>query len=239
MRIIIADDHALFRGGLRLQLAELAQDADIREAGTLDDAERVLSDSGAADVLLMDLDLPGMSWRDCVVDLRTQYPDMRLVVVSGDDRSETIREAMAIGVHGYIPKQEQPDVFCAALQLVLRGGSYFPAAIVAGLTTRPIPEGNNAAQPQRPAAAANLQSVAAPSPQKPSVMPLASHPLTDRQMDVLALMSEGLSNKGIARQLGVTEGTVKLHVAAILRNLGAANRTQAVTLAREVGVLAS
>lgn len=203
MKVIIADDHALFRGGLRLQMMSMVPGATVIEAGDFRDVLGCGDGVDDVHLVVLDLGMPGPPWQESVRQIRRKWPAVRLVVVSGDDRPETIRAVLGAGANGFIPKSEHPDVFTAAMRLILSGGCYFPVSVVD----------------------------ADPEPTR------ASGTVTDRQKTVLGLMALGLSNKQIARNLGLTEGTVKLHVAAILRGLGAANRTQAVSLGRSMGLI--
>lgn len=207
MRILIADDHALFRGGLKLQLSEFSDDLDVLEAASFDEVLTLAEQHKPADLAILDLGMPGPDWHEAVRLLRQAWPETRVVVLTGADDPATVRNALDAGVHGYVPKSEQPHVFAAALRLVLAGGSYFPVAMLGR---------------------------AEPAPAAP---PASSHAITGRQREVLQLMAEGCANKEIAYRLGLTEGTVKLHVAAVLRGLGAHNRTQAVAIARESRLL--
>ena len=137
--------------------------------------------------------------------LRALFPTVPLVVVSAEQDPATVRAAFAAGAAAYLPKSEPPDVLKQALRLVLAGGTYTPALALAGLG----------------------DVTAAPHPDL--------HALTPRQRDVLRGLSRGLPNKLIARELGLSEGTVKIHIAAVLRVLQARNRTEAVVLARRYG----
>lgn len=205
MQILIADDHALFRSGLKLQLKDIDPDAAILEAADfpsmLDTARR----ETGLDLITVDIGMPGMGWRDALIQLK-KCSSARVVVLSGSDNTALIRETISLGAAGYLPKSDEPHVMIAALKLVLSGGSYVPLSALAA----------QASEPARPAAAAHI---------------------TGRQKDVLALMAKGHSNKEIAYQLSLTEGTVKLHVAAILKSLGVTNRTQAVLVAQEANLV--
>jgi len=220
MRIVIADDHALFRGGLRLHLASLDPRAELVEAGSFDQVLDLLDLDPPADLVILDLAMPGPRWQDCVPRLHGAWPRARLVVLTANDEAGAAQQALAIGAHGFILKSEPPDLFAAALRLILSGGRYFPVSV---LGREPAPF-----DPPPP--------VADSPPPGPGVR--AAHAVTGRQREVLTLMASGCSNKEIAWRLKLTEGTVKLHVAAILRALGAHNRTQAVSVARACGLLA-
>jgi DNA-binding NarL/FixJ family response regulator len=157
---------------------------------------------------LLDLHMPGMERADGVRRLRLLHPGVTLVVVSGEDDPAVIRAVLAAGAAGFLPKSEAPEVLQQALRLVLGGGSYMPAQALADL--------RHGAPPPRPDASG----------------------LTPRQLDVLRCLMRGQPNKLIARELGLTEGTVKIHIAAILRVLQARNRTEAVVVARDLGLQA-
>lgn len=201
MQILIADDHALFRSGLRLQLKDIDPDATILEAADFTQMLDIARQTPDLDLISFDIGMPGVGWRDALTQLK-KLSRARLVILSGSDGNAVIREAMSLGASGFLPKSDEPHVMIAALKLVLSGGTYVPLSALA-------------AQSQTPARAN------------------ATLHITERQMDVLMLMAQGHSNKEIAYRLNLTEGTVKLHVAAILKSLGATNRTQAVLAAQE------
>lgn len=158
------------------------------------------------DLLLLDLHMPGMGGVDGVLRLRAAHPTLRIVVASGEADPALIRRVLATGVAGFLPKSEPTAVLMRALRLVLAGGSYTPALALGDYRS---------GLPPRPADASGL---------------------TQRQLDVLRLLMQGQPNKLIARALGLTEGTVKVHIAAILRALQARNRTEAVVVARRLGI---
>jgi DNA-binding NarL/FixJ family response regulator len=155
---------------------------------------------------LLDLHMPGMQGAAGVAALRLRFPAVRLLVVSGDDDPATVRAVLAAGAVGFLPKAESGEVMQQALRLVLQGGCYVPAQALAGLEAEPG---------SRRAPAGTL---------------------TPRQREVLLCLMQGQPNKQIARELGIGEGTVKLHLAAVLRALHARNRTEAVVRARELGL---
>jgi DNA-binding NarL/FixJ family response regulator len=156
---------------------------------------------------LVDLHMPGMDGTLALRRLRLASPTTRLLVVSGDDDPAVMRAALAAGAAGFVPKSEPPERLEQALALVLAGGTYLPAQALADF--------RDGAPPARPDPGA----------------------LTPRQTDVLHGLMRGLPNKLIARELGLTEGTVKIHIAAILRALQARNRTEAVVVARDLGIV--
>lgn len=205
MNVVIADDHPLVRDALAHVVRRLEGDAQVLEAG--DYAELIEHiDKAIPDLLLVDLNMPGMNGLEGLRRLRDRFSSLAIVVASGQDDPVTIRNALATGVNGFIPKTDPPYLLLHALQVVRAGGVYMPA--------RALGDFRNG-QPPPTADASGL---------------------TPRQIDVLRLLLKGEPNKAIARQLGLTEGTVKIHIAAILRALQARNRTEAVLRARAMGI---
>ena len=208
MRVLIADDHPLVRDALARTVRELDAHADVQQAGDFEALLR-LALAAPADLALLDLNMPGMNGIAGLHRLRELLPTLPVVVASGQDDAATIRAVLAAGAAGFIPKSERTEVLLHALRLVLAGGVYVPP--------RGLEE----------------SAVVAPTGLSKQV---AAAALTPRQRDVLRALSRGQPNKLIARELGLTEGTVKIHIAAILRALQARNRTEAVVRARELGL---
>ena len=211
MRILIADDHALFRDGLRLQLEAHDPSTQVLEAVDFDSVFEQACKTEPPDLILIDLAMPGMNWRQALPLLRKRCPDAAVVVVSASDVRDDILTALNCGAAGYIPKSSPGTVMLRALELVLSGGIYVPPEVLSWV-----------GRAGKPATADEIP---------------AAHSLTPRQIEVLSLMAEGQSNKKIARTLNRSEGTVKLHVAAVLKALGADNRTHAVLIAAQSGLL--
>ncbi|HML11988.1 MAG TPA: response regulator transcription factor [Xanthobacteraceae bacterium] len=205
-RLVIADDHPLFRGALRAAVSGQFASAEIAEAGTFDDVVAELERGGDADLVLLDLAMPGVRGFSGLMFLRAQYPSVPVVVVSANDDPAVIRRCMEFGASGFIPKTLGVDIMRAAVARVLEGGVWTPPDV--DLSGRPD------------AATADL------------IGRLAS--LTPQQVRVLMMLSEGLLNKQIAYGLGVSEATVKAHVSAILQKLGVESRTQAVIAAAKI-----
>ena len=206
--IIIADDHPLFRGALRQAVSGIFQNLTVVEAGTLEEATTALTGGLDADLVLLDLKMPGVSGFSGLTFLRSQHPSVPVIVVSGVDDAATIRTCMEFGASGYIPKTTPIETMNEAVRTVLSGGNWTPPHI-------PLGEG------------ADKETSAL-------VRRLAS--LTPQQMRVLTMLSEGLLNKQIAYELSVSEATVKAHVSAILMKLGVESRTQAVIAAAKLEV---
>jgi DNA-binding NarL/FixJ family response regulator len=158
------------------------------------------------DLALLDLNMPGMRGCQGLTELRRQFPTIALIVASGQEDPTTVRAVLATGINGFFPKTGSADLLLEAIHLVRMGGVYVPPHALADLRDGSAPKAPDAGG------------------------------LTARQRDVLRLLMHGLPNKSIARELDLTEGTVKIHIAAILRGLHARNRTEAVIRARELGL---
>ena len=205
-RFVIADDHPLFRGALREAVTGLFQHVEIGEAGSFEDVAKLLESGGEVDLILLDLNMPGVRGFSGLMYLRAQYPSVPIVVVSANDDPTVIRRCMDLGTSGFIPKTLGIEEMRAAIKRVLEGGVWTPSDV--DLSTGADTE------------TANLMAR------------LAS--LTPQQVRVLMMLSEGLLNKQIAYELGVSEATVKAHVSAILQKLGVESRTQAVIAASKI-----
>ncbi len=216
MRILIADDHTLFRRGLRLLLSMLFPEAEIIEASDAAGALAASTADPVPDVVLCDLTMPGMAQLAGLAALREARPDMPVVMLSANPNPDDIVRCIEAGAHGYILKSANDATLRHAISLVLDGETYLPSeAFLDG---------------QRRWIGGRIDKSAA---EFPPDNPLAA--LTDRQRDVLTLLMVGQSNKEIARKLGLLESTVKAHVKVILDKLAATNRTQAAMLAAELG----
>jgi DNA-binding NarL/FixJ family response regulator len=205
-RFLIADDHPLFRGALREAVSGLFQHVEIGEAGSFEDVAKLLESGGEVDLILLDLNMPGVRGFSGLIYLRAQYPSVPIVVVSANDDPTVIRRCMDLGTSGFIPKTLGIEEMRGAIKRVLEGGVWTPPDVdlSAGADTE----------------TANLMAR------------LAS--LTPQQVRVLMMLSDGLLNKQIAYELGVSEATVKAHVSAILQKLGVESRTQAVITAAKI-----
>jgi DNA-binding NarL/FixJ family response regulator len=213
MKILIADDHELFRDGLRHVLVQLDEGITIVEASDYPQALALADSEQDISIVLLDLAMPGMLWNDGLQSLRQKIPDeIPIIVLSASDDRRHVLQAVNLGAAGFIPKTSSSRVMLSALKLVLSGGVYLPPALL----DQASEHGFGDAPGQGPQHAASF--------------------LTPRQREVLALLGQGKSNKEIARVLQLAEGTVKLHVTAILKALNVNNRTRAVVAASQLGL---
>jgi DNA-binding NarL/FixJ family response regulator len=222
MKILVVDDHALIREALSSVLRELRTDATVLEAATCTQAMQLADAHPDLDMVVLDLTLPDRDGFSVLSELRASRPALAVVVLSGVQDRETVKRALDRGAQGFIPKSANREVMRSAFQLVFAGDIYVPPVIL----EREPPPGAQAAATQAMASA--------PRHDRPQVSP-ADLGLTGRQLDVLALMMQGKSNKAICRILDLAEPTVKNHVTAILRALKVTNRTEAVLAAGEFG----
>ncbi|WP_372394358.1 response regulator transcription factor [Azospirillum sp. HJ39] len=207
MKILIGDDHVLFREGLRRLLEQLRENATFAEASNFDELlDMAAVKDEAYDLVLTDLRMPGWPGFSGIGMLRDRQPNAKVVVISASEAQTDVREALENGAAGYIPKSSSVKIMLSALDLIFSGGVYVPATVL-----REGIEGD-----QRGGG-----SVMPPSD------PQLEQLLTQRQREVLDRLREGKSNKQIAHELGLSEGTVKIHMTAIFKSLGVRNRTQA------------
>ena len=205
-RLMIADDHPLFRGAMREAVTGLPERVDCAEAGSFDDVAALLDKSSEFDLVLLDLSMPGARGFSGLMYLRAQYPGVPVAVVSANDDPMAIRRCMEFGASGFIPKTLGVEGMRDAISRILGGGVFTPPDI-------DLTSGSDAEAAELMARMATL---------------------TPQQVRVLMMLSEGLLNKQIAYQLGVSEATVKAHVSAILQKLGVESRTQAVIAAAKI-----
>ena len=205
-RLIIADDHPLFRGALREAVSGVFAGAEIAEAGSLDEAVDLLERGVDVDLVLLDLTMPGVRGFSGLMYLRAQYPAVPVIVVSANDDPAVIRRCMEFGASGFIPKTQSIDAMRDAVGRVLSGGVWTPPDVDLGI-------GSDAETAEMVARLSTL---------------------TPQQVRVLMMLSEGLLNKQIAYELSVSEATIKAHVSAILQKLGVESRTQAVIAAAKI-----
>jgi DNA-binding NarL/FixJ family response regulator len=205
-RIVIADDHPLFRRALRDAVCSVVAEASIGEAGSFEELTALLERDAETDLILLDLSMPGISGFSGLIYLRAQYPAIPVVIVSASDDSVTIRRSMDFGASGFIPKRFGVETLRAAIAKVMAGDVWIPDDV-------DLAAGGD-----------------------PDLARLRDRlvTLTPQQVRVLMMLSEGLLNKQIAYELGVSEATIKAHVSAILQKLGVESRTQAVIAAARI-----
>ncbi len=207
MKILIVDDHALFRDGLCYVLNALEADITILEASDFECALKHTQDNNNIDLVLLDLNLPGKDGFTVLDSLTERYPALPIIILSASNQMVDIQRALDAGAMGYIPKDTTSAVMLNAIRLVLSGGIYIPSNFVQQQT-----------QTHKNKCLTGI---------------------TPRQMQVLALLTQGLSNKVIAAQLGLAEGTVKMHITSIFKILGVSNRTQAVLASDKLGLVST
>jgi two-component system nitrate/nitrite response regulator NarL len=200
VKLLIVDDHPLFRDGLAALLRQSAADMTVIQASSTDEA-LALIDKQVIDAVFMDLMMPGLSGEAAVREFSRRHPDLPVIVLSSSESPQDVRRVLNAGASGYIPKSATAQTVVSALQLVLSGNIYVPPFLVSAASRASERDGD-----------AGQRTLAQ---------------LTDRQVDVLRYLRDGLSNKEISANLGIAEKTVKVHIAAIFKTLNVVNRTQA------------
>lgn len=213
LRILIADDHPMVRDALRLAVAYSCHADEVFEAGSLDEAVKILDDKGALDLVLLDLNMPGMHHDlNGLVSMRQRFPAVPVVVVSANEDRVLVRDCIRAGASGFIPKSTPRDAIASALRKVMAGEIYLPVGV------GDLDEEEEIAEPDDETAEIARRLIS----------------LTQQQMRVLEMLGTGKLNKQIAFELNITETTVKAHVSAILQKLKVCSRTQAVVLANKL-----
>lgn len=203
LKIIIADDHPLYRGALRTTLEDVSPDHNIAEASDLDSLVQHLNTDQEMDLVLLDLTMPGVQGFSGLLFIRAQYPQLPVIIVSGSDDGATIRQCLELGASGFLPKSGPVSDIMTCINAVMDGDIWTPGG----------PGHTHNLSAAETAFLARLSS------------------LTPQQIRVLMMLSSGLMNKQIAYELSVSEATVKAHVSAILQKLNVDSRTQAVIAA--------
>ena len=206
--VLVADDHPLFREALRNAVSRVLPTATIHEADSVDATYALIERETDADLLLLDLTMPGAHGFSALVHLRAHVPQLPIMVVSAREEPAVMRRALDHGAVGFLPKSADATTLGEAIEAVLAGDRWAPASAL-----------------KAPAAGAEEQDAAQ-----------RVRDLTPQQFRVLQMLGDGLLNKQIAYELGVSEATIKAHMTAILRKLGASNRTQAVLIAGKLAV---
>ena len=210
MKVLIVDDHTLVRHGIALSVKESFTDAEVREAGTADEAIELMK-ADAAEVALVDVRMPDRDGLDLLRELKANWPKTPVIMLSTFDHAQYVKQALADGADGYMLKDSSPEDLDQAIRVAMAGGGNV-------LSARAI------------------RSLFESSSDTDKDQPIRPESLTQRETDILALLSEGRSNREIARALFLSEKTVKAHLAAVFRKLGVANRTQAAMAAVSMGL---
>ncbi len=209
IRILVVDDHPIVREGL---IAVLNTQSDLCVVGAGGDGAEAIRQAAALkpDIVLLDLEMPGLDGVEVLRQMRATTPGLRAIIFTAFDTDERILAAVQAGAQGYLLKGAPRDELFNALRVVHSGGSLLQP-VVASKLLRQV--SSQAQQPDLPES------------------------LTERELEVLDALAKGLQNKEIAAQLFITERTVKFHVSSIMGKLGAGNRTEAVMLAAQCGLI--
>lgn len=216
MKFLVADDHAVFRVGLVYLLQKLDPEAKISEANDYAEALEIAEREPDLDLILVDLLMPGIDGFNGVSSLRDKAHSAPIIVVSARENPADVQASLGHGAMGYLPKSSSSDVMMNAIRLVLSGGMYLPPALLG--------------QQEGGGGAISMES----SLSQPRLSEQVARNLTRRQRDVMRLLALGRSNKAIAQELELAEGTVKVHVSAIFKALNVTNRTEAVIVAGKI-----
>lgn len=210
MKLLVIDDHPIVLEGLAALLAQLTADATVLTARDAKEGLSVLENHPDLDIVLLDLILPGLSGHLAISEFGRKRPSLPIVVLSSSEDPADVKKALALGALGYVPKSASQKTLLSAIRLVLSGELYVPPLMI------DRSEGED--QPRDRVAANGMR-------------------LTERQIEVLTMLSQGQSNKMIASRLNLAEKTVKIHISAIFKALNVVNRTQAAAVGRETGLI--
>lgn len=211
MKVLIVDDHALIREALHAVLKQLKREAVVFEASNGQQAMRIVEEHPDVSLILLDINLPDRDGFSVLRELRDHYATIAVVILSSSDDQDTVKRAFKLGALGFIPKTTEREVMLNAIKLVFSGGVYIPSEILEETTSPQLTT--------KPATRDSLKSLG----------------LTDRQIEVLALLMKGRSNKSIAKILNMAVPTVKNHVTVVLKALNVTSRTEAVIKVGKMG----
>lgn len=220
MKILIADDHELFLKGLEFILTDSLPDAKLIKAKSYTEIFKIIEQDQSFDLILTDLAMPGSQWLEALQKIHHQLPETPIIILSAVFDKEIVQKSIELGAAGYIPKTSSNAVIISAINLVLSGGVYIPKELLQDTLQNDF----------------NMLKEIEKLPETDDISEKVKI-LTPRQIDVLRLIAKGKSNKQIAFDLGLSEGTVKLHITAILKILNVYNRTGAVAAATHLGLL--
>jgi len=226
MKILIADDHELFLKGLEFILHENLQNIELITAQSYTEIFTILEQDTSFDLVITDLAMPGANWLDAINKIHQLLPETPIIIISAVFDKEILQQTLDIGVSGYIPKTASNNLIISAINLVLAGGVYIPHELMYS--------NKQSASTQEKEYLAPLKTLekltSAPSEH-------TQKSLTNRQIEIIKCIAEGLSNKQIAYKLSLTEGTIKVHITVILKILNVKNRTSAVIEAAKRGYI--
>jgi DNA-binding NarL/FixJ family response regulator len=217
MKVLVVDDHVLIREALRGVLRELEREIEILEADDCEGARVLIEQHLDFELMFLDLCLPDGNGLALLKTIRSTNPAVGVIVLSASRESEIVIDALRLGAVGFVPKSSARPVILSAIKLILAGGIYVPPDILKALDS------------------ARVADTAGTSAEKTKAISPLELGLTERQIDVLALMMQGKSNKAICRELNIAEATVKTHGTTIFKVLKATNRTEAVIAASGLG----
>ncbi len=210
MKVLIVDDHALIREALHSLLKELKREAVILEASNSRQAMHLLEEHADISLILLDIGLPDRDGFSVLREVRERDATIAIIIISSADDQETVKRAFKLGALGFIPKTTKREVMLNAMKLVFSGGLYIPSEILEETSPRPA---------NKPATRGSLKNLG----------------LTDRQIEVLALLMKGRSNKVIAKTLNMAVPTVKNHITVLLKALSVNTRTEAIIKVGKMG----
>jgi two-component system, NarL family, nitrate/nitrite response regulator NarL len=212
MKLLIVDDHPVLRDGLAALLAQAGPDTAVLQARDAREGLALVESHPDLDLIILDLAMPGMKGLQALTEFGRKRPDLPVIVLSSSEDPRDVRQALASGALGYVPKSASQQVLLSAVRLVLNGDLYIPPLILG--------EPSSAVERRSDGAGHNSRRL-----------------LTTRQVEILVLLSEGKPNKTIAATLTLSEKTVKAHISAIFKTLNVVNRTQAAVAGREAGII--
>ncbi|MFL9883936.1 response regulator transcription factor [Paraburkholderia agricolaris] len=240
MKFLVADDHELIRQGVKGLLRGLDPDAQFDEADSWETLAAAARPDADHDLAIVDLHMPGMGGAASLEMLLKANPALPVVVLSAEESPDEMRAVLAAGALGFVPKRQPASVMLKAIELVLSGGAYVPMEALSLLGSRETPapvHADAAAELAAPGAihapAQGGATLTEPIAQFHALQPHQQHlleNLSPRQQDIMRLVHRGWTNKMIARELGVAEGTVKVHLSVIFRALGVHNRSMAIAV---------
>jgi two-component system, NarL family, nitrate/nitrite response regulator NarL len=210
MKLLVIDDHSIVLDGLAALLVSSKPGAIVLTAHDARDAFKLLGMHPDIDIILLDLRLPGFNGHEAITEFVRLRPDLPIIVLSSSEDPHDVRKAIALGALGYVPKSASRRTLMSAIDLAMNGEIYVPPLVVGRSDFGATPGERGAPNVPR---------------------------LTDRQIEVLAMLSQGQANKTIAVKLNLSEKTVKIHISAIFKALNVVNRTQAAAVGRELGIV--